>query len=151
MKIWVDADACPRVIKDLLLRVSERQKVELVFVANHFLRLPVSDLVKAIQVNHGLDVADEEIVRQIEQGDLVVTADIPLAAAAIEKGAQALNPRGQFYSEANIAERLAMRNLMEELRGNGMVSGGPGSFGVKDKERFANELNKFVTKALRKK
>lgn len=151
MKIWIDADACPKIVKELLLRLSERQNVELTFVANHFIRLPQSDLISFIQVSQGFDMADDEIVRLIEPGDLVVTADIPLVSEAIEKGAQALNPRGQFYTEANIAERLAMRNMMEELRGNGLVSGGPSSYGVKEKENFANQLNKFVTKALNKK
>lgn len=148
MKILVDADACPKVVKELLLKSSERRGVKLLFVANHFIRLPKSELISSIQVGQGFDMADEEIVRKIDAGDLVITADIPLASEAIKAGAQALNPRGTFYSEKNIAERLAMRDFMEELRNNGMASGGPSAYGVKQKEQFANELNKFLCRNL---
>lgn len=149
MKILIDADACPKVVKELLLKTSEKRGVKLLFVANHFIRLPKSEHVSSIQVAQGFDMADEEIVRQIEAGDLVITADIPLASSAIEQRAKALNPRGTFYSEQNIAERLAMRDLMEGLRDNGLVSGGPKAYGGKEKERFANELNKFLCRVLK--
>src|SRR5256885_11261266 len=125
MHIWVDADACPAVIKDILYRAAERAKIPLTLVANKLLRTPPSPYIRALQVRHGIDVADSHIVRELAPGDLVVTADIPLAADVIAKGGHALNPRGEFYSPENIQERLALRNYLDELRGTGERTGGP--------------------------
>ncbi len=144
MRIWVDADACPVVIKEILFRAAERTKITTTLVANKLLRTPPSPHIKAIQVPSGFDVADNKIVQELEVGDLVITADIPLAAQVIEKGGHALNPRGEFYSKANIAERLAMRNFMEELRGSGVDINGPNSFSNADRQAFAKELDKFL-------
>lgn len=125
MNIWVDADACPNVIKDILFRAAEREQVEVTLVANQWIRTPASKFIKSIQVPGGFDVADDEIVRRVQPGDLVVTQDIPLAAFAIEKGALALHPRGEMFTKDTIAARLSMRNFMEELRGSGVDTGGP--------------------------
>ena len=146
MRIWVDADACPNVIKDILFRAAERKQIALTLVANQFLRTPVSKFITAVQVAGGFDVADNYIVEQIQVNDLVITADIPLAAAVIDKNAHALNPRGELYSKENIKERLAMRDLMEELRSAGQVSGGPAEFGARDKQDFANALDRLLAK-----
>lgn len=146
MQIWVDADACPNVIKDILFRAAERVEVPLTLVANHFLRTPPSKRIRAIQVPGGFDVADRYIAEQCVPGDLVITADIPLAAAVVEKGAFALNPRGEFYTEENIRERLNMRDFMEELRSTGQVSGGPASISQTDRRDFANELDRFLAR-----
>src|SRR3546814_8446357 len=125
MESWVDADACPVVIKAILFRAAERTRIETILVANKLLRVPPSPYIRATQVPGGFDVADDEIVKQTEPGDLVITADIPLAAQVIEKGGHALNPRGEMYTTHNIKERLAMRNFMEELRSSGVELGGP--------------------------
>lgn len=146
MQIWVDADACPKEIKEILFRAAERVGVPLILVANKPLRTPPSSYIKAIQVPAGFDVADNNIVRQIQQGDLVITADIPLAALVIEKGGHALNPRGELYTEDNIKERLAMRDLMNELRGGGVITGGPSALSLTDRQAFANELDRFLTR-----
>lgn len=146
MKIWVDADACPVVIKEILYRAAERKAIELVLVANKPLRTPVSKLISAIRVAPGLDVADSEIVRRLSAGDLVVTADIPLAAEVIENGGHALNPRGEFYSGENIRSRLSMRNFLDELRASGLETGGPPTLNSSDRQKFANELDKFLTR-----
>jgi uncharacterized protein YaiI (UPF0178 family) len=146
MQIWVDADACPRVIKDMLYRAAGRRQVMLTLVANNPLVVPHSPYVKTVEVPAGLDVADKEIVNQIDEGDLVITADIPLAAAVIGKGGHALNPRGTFYTEENIHDILAMRNLMDELRNSGEMTGGPAAFGSKEKQAFANRLDSFLTR-----
>ena len=146
MQIWVDADACPRVIKDMLYRAAGRRQVMLTLVANNPLAVPHSPYVKTIEVSAGLDVADKEIVNQMDEGDLVITADIPLAAAVIGKGGHALNPRGTFYTEENIHEILAMRNLMDELRNSGEITGGPAALGSKEKQAFANRLDSFLTR-----
>lgn len=146
MQIWVDADACPRVIKDMLYRAAGRRQVMLTLVANNPLAVPHSPYVKTVEVSAGLDVADKEIVNQIDEGDLVITADIPLAAAVIGKGGHALNPRGTFYTEENIHDILAMRNLMDELRNSGEITGGPAAFGSKEKQAFANRLDSFLTR-----
>ena len=146
MQIWVDADACPRVIKDILYRASERLHVPLSLVANKVLRTPQSPYVRLIRVASGLDVADQEIVRLLKPGDLVVTADIPLAAAVIEKGGHALDPRGEFFNEENIGERLSLRNFMDELRSGGVETGGPSSFGSSDRTAFANQLDRFLAR-----
>lgn len=147
MRIWVDADACPREIKDLLYRTAERRRIITTLVANRYLPPPSSPWLRSIQVALGADVADLEIVRQLQPGDLVVTADIPLAAAVIEKGGTALDPRGEFFSVENIRERLSLRNFMEGLRSSGVETGGPASFGAGDKQRFANQLDRFLTRA----
>jgi hypothetical protein len=146
MQIWVDADACPRVIKDMLYRAAGRRQVMLTLVANNPLAVPHSPYVKTVEVPAGLDVADKEIVNQMDEGDLVITADIPLAAAVIGKGGHALNPRGTFYTEENIHEILAMRNLMDELRNSGEITGGPAALGSKEKQAFANRLDSFLTR-----
>ncbi len=146
LKIWVDADACPVVIKEILFRAAERTRIETILVANKLLRVPPSHWLRAMQVPGGFDVADDEIVKQINPGDLVITADIPLAAQVIAKGGHALNPRGEFYTAGNIQERLAMRNFMEELRGSGVDISGPTSFSHSDRQAFAAELDRFLSR-----
>ncbi|MDR0218084.1 MAG: YaiI/YqxD family protein [Enterobacteriaceae bacterium] len=146
MPIWVDADACPKVIKEVLYRAAEREKVQVTFVANQRLSVPASAFLRTLQVSAGFDVADNEIVRRSETGDLVITADIPLAAEVIEKGAVALNPRGEVYSEATIRERLVMRDFMDTMRASGVQTGGPASLNQRDRQRFANELDKWLLK-----
>ena len=146
MQIWVDADACPGVIKEILFRAAERAKVSLTLVANKLLRTPPSRYIKAIQVPGGFDVADSKIVELVEYGDLVITADIPLASLVIGKGGHALNPRGEFYTQDNIQERLSMRNFMDELRGSGVDTGGPSSFSQSDRQTFANQLDRFLAR-----
>lgn len=146
MKIWVDADACPGVIKDILFRAAERMRVQMTLVANQAMRIPPSPYIRFTQVAAGFDVADRHIENLLEGGDLVVTADIPLAAAAIDKGAHALNPRGELYTRDNIRERLSMRNFMDELRGSGVNTGGPAPFSARDREAFANSLDRLLRK-----
>ena len=146
MKIWVDADACPKVIKDILFRAAERTQVELILVANQHLQTPPSKFIKSLQVPHGFDVADNEIVKQINAGDLVITADIPLAAEVIAKGGHALNPRGELYTTDTIKARLSMRDFMETLRSSGVQTGGPAALGQSDRLTFANSLDKFLVK-----
>ena len=144
MKLWVDADACPRPIKDILFRLADRREILVTLVANQGMRLPESDFVKLIQVGAGADIADDEIVNQCAAGDLIITADIPLAARVVDKGAVALDPRGKMYDKNNIGQILDMRNFMDELRGSGVETGGPNSFGQKEKMKFANELDRFI-------
>ncbi len=144
MKIWVDADACPRAIKDILFRVAERTKISVTFVANQRLRLPNSAFIDLIQVGHGADIADDEIANKCEAGDLIITADIPLAARIVEKGARALDPRGTLYDRDNIGQILDMRNFMDNLRGSGVETGGPSGFGQRERFKFANELDKLI-------
>ena len=146
MQIWVDADACPAVIKEIIFRAAERRQIETMLVANQMLRTPPSKYIRAIQVPHGFDVADAHIIGQVATGDLVVTADIPLASAVIERGAHALNPRGELYTTASIRERLSMRNFMEELRSAGIDTGGPNAFSQADRQAFANQLDRFLAK-----
>ena len=146
MQIWVDADACPNVIKEILFRAATRGQVSLTLVANQLLRTPPSPYIKALQVPSGFDVADSKIVQQLQLGDLVITADIPLAALVIEKGGHALSPRGEFYTTENIRERLAMRNFMDELRNTGVNTGGPAVLSLSDRQAFANQLDRFLTK-----
>lgn len=146
MKIWVDADACPVVIKEILFRAADRTKTTTTLVANQFLRTPPSAYIKTMQVPSGFDVADNRIVLALEAGDLVITADIPLAAQVVEKNGYALNPRGELYTKANIQERLAMRDLMEELRGNGVEINGPSAFNHGDRQAFAAALDRFIAK-----
>ncbi len=149
MRIWVDADACPAVIKDILYRAAGRAKMPMTLVANKFLRTPPSPYIRCIQVGRGIDVADSHIVRELEPGDLVITADIPLAADVIAKGAHALNPRGEFYSTENIQERLALRNYLDELRGMGERTGGPAALDNTDRKRFADQLDRFLARQKR--
>lgn len=144
MQIWVDADACPVVIKEIIFRAAERLKISTILVANQMLRTPPSRYIRAIQVPSGFDVADRHIVDQLPPGDLVITADIPLAAGVIERGAHALNPRGELYTKSNIQERLSMRNFMEELRSAGVETGGPAAFGQADRQAFGNALDRFL-------
>jgi hypothetical protein len=146
LRIWVDADACPVVIKEILFRAAQRTGILTTLVANKLLKVPPSPHIRALQVPSGFDVADNKIVLELEAGDLVITADIPLAAQVIAKGGYALNPRGEFYTPANIAERLTMRNLMEELRGSGVDISGPSTFNNADKQAFASELDKFISR-----
>ena len=144
MQIWVDADACPNVIKEILFRAAERVRIPLILVANTFLRTPPSRYIRSLRVEAGFDVADNTIVREMESGDLVITADIPLASEVIGQGGHALNPRGEFYSKENIEERLTMRNFMDELRGSGVNTGGPATLNQKDRQAFANQLDRFL-------
>jgi len=146
MQIWVDADACPHVIKEILFRAVQRVKVSLILVANRPLQTPPSKYITTCQVASGFDVADNLIVQQMQGGDLVITADIPLAAQVIDKEGYALNPRGEFYTVANIAQRLSMRNFMEELRSSGVNTGGPAAFHLRDRQAFANQLDRFLVK-----
>ena len=146
MKIWVDADACPVVIKEILFRAAERTGVQLTLVANQPVRIPPSRCIRFIQVAAGFDVADDEIVKRLGTGDLVITADIPLAAEAIEKGASALNPRGELYSIDNIRARLNMRDFMDTLRSSGIDTGGPPALGQADRQSFANQLDRILTR-----
>ena len=144
MRIWVDADACPNVIKDILFRAAERAQVILTLVANQPVRTPPSRFIRSVQVPAGFDAADDRIVQLVEPGDLVVTADIPLAAGVIGKGAHALDPRGELYSPDNIKEKLAIRKLMDELRGSGVETGGPATFSAADRQAFAGKLDRLL-------
>lgn len=146
MKIWVDADACPGVIKEILFRAAERTKIETTLVANQLLRVPPSPYIRALQVPAGFDVADNRIAQEVQPGDLVITADIPLAAQVIEREGFALNPRGEFYTRDNIRERLTMRNFMEELRGSGVDISGPSTFSQSDRQAFAAQLDRFLAR-----
>lgn len=149
MKIWVDADACPVPAKDILFRAAERIGIEVILVANQPIRKPQLQNIKMLQVPSGFDVADNEIVKRVEQGDLVVTSDIPLAAEVIEKQAFALNPRGELYSANTIKSLLTMRDFMDTLRGSGVQSGGQSPYKQSDRKAFANELDKLLNKHFR--
>jgi uncharacterized protein YaiI (UPF0178 family) len=146
VRIWVDADACPRVIKDILYRAALRVEVPLILVANQGLQVPPSPLITTRQVAGGFDVADDHIVAEVSEGDIVVTADIPLAAEIVEKGAYAINPRGELYTASNIRQRLAMRDFMEEMRSTGQLSGGPAPLNQQDRQAFANQLDRLLAK-----
>jgi len=146
MHIWVDADACPGVIKEILFRAAERTQTSTTLVANQLLRVPPSPYIRALQVPAGFDVADNRIAQEVQPGDLVITADIPLAAQVIEREGFALNPRGEFYTRDNIRERLTMRNFMEELRGSGVDISGPSSFSQSDRQAFAAQLDRFLSR-----
>lgn len=146
MQIWIDADACPAVIKEMLYRAADRVSVQVVLVANRPLRTPPSPWIRSIQVSRGFDVADDHIASAVALGDLVVTADIPLAAAVVERGAFALNPRGEFYSRDNVRELLDLRNFMESLRSSGIETGGPATFSHADRQAFANQLDRFLAR-----
>lgn len=145
-QIWVDADACPNVIKEILYRAAQRVAVLVVLVANQSLQVPRSRYIRSIRVGAGFDVADNYIVQQAKAGDLVITADIPLAAEAIAKGCLALNPRGELYTEDNIRQRLNMRDFMDSLRSSGVDTGGPASFSQADRQAFANQLDRLLAR-----
>lgn len=149
MHIWVDADACPNVIKEILFRVAQKRELPLTLVANQHLPVPPSTFIKSIQVAAGFDVADNYIAQHAVAGDVVVTADIPLAADIVDKQAFGINPRGELYTEQNIRQKLGMRNFMEELRNTGQVSGGPPPLDHRDRQAFANTLDRLLTRALK--
>lgn len=146
MKIWVDADACPKVIKEILFRAAQRRQVDLILVANAPLAVPRSSRIRSVVVPQGIDVADQAITDWAERGDLVITADIPLAAAVVEKGVQALNPRGELYTADNVRQHLSMRNFMADLRGAGVETSGPSAFHQRDRQAFANQLDRLLAR-----
>ncbi len=146
MKIWVDADACPVVIKDILYRAAKRTGIPLTLVANRHLAIPASKFITFIKVGSGFDVADHEIAKRLTPGDLVITSDIPLAAEVVDKGGYALNPRGELYSIDNVKARLNMRDFMDTLRASGIETGGPATLNKRDQQAFANQLDKFLTR-----
>src|SRR5574340_630135 len=149
MKIWVDADACPAVIKDILYRAANRAQVPLTLIANQMLRVPPSPWIRALQVPAGFDVADQRIAQEAAAGDMVITADVPLAAQVIAKGACVLDPRGDLLDAGNIQERLTMRDFMEGLRGSGVDPGGPAAFSAADRQAFANRLDGLLARRAR--
>lgn len=149
MKIWVDADACPSVVKDILYRAARRWQLSLTLVANQMLYTPPSPLIRAVQVPRGFDVADDYIVEHLSAGDLVITGDIPLASEALGKGALVISPRGERFTADNIRERLSMRDMLEELRSSGVETGGPAAFSQADRREFAGALDKLLQKAQR--
>lgn len=146
MKIWVDADACPAVIKDILFRAANRTGTLLTLVANQPLQVPSSEFIRTVQVSSGFDVADNEIVKRVTPGDLVITADIPLAAEVIAKGGFALNPRGELYTEDNVRARLNMRDFMDTMRASGVHTGGPAAINQRDRQQFGNSLDRFLAR-----
>ena len=146
MKIWVDADACPNVIKEIIFRAAERKKIQTVLVANQILNLAPSLYIKSLKVASGFDKADSDIVAQMEAGDIVITADIPLAADVIAKKGCAINPRGELYSEENIKAKLNMRDFFDSLRGSGIHTGGPSPLNQNDRLAFANQLDRLLAK-----
>jgi uncharacterized protein YaiI (UPF0178 family) len=150
MKIWIDADACPRVIKEIVFRASERLQVQVCLVANNDLSKPHSRLITSVRVANGFDVADDYIVQHAAPQDLVITADIPLAARIVATGGIALDPRGELYTEENVGERLSIRDLMQELRAGGLVQGGPAQFSNTDKQKFASALDRLLTRMVRR-
>lgn len=145
-QIWVDADACPKVIKEILYRAADRVGIQVTLVANQPLQVPKSKHIRTVQVPPGFDVADNYIVQQADDGDLVITADIPLASEAIDKGCLAINPRGDLYTKDNIRQRLSMRDFMDTLRGSGIDTGGPPAFSHADRQAFANQLDRLLAK-----
>jgi hypothetical protein len=147
MHIWVDADACPGDIKELLFRAAKRTMTKVTLIANQPLRTPRSEYIECVLVPAGLNVADRRIIELVKSGDLVITADIPLAAEVVARGGQALDPRGELYTNANVGERLAVRNLLDQLRGGGQITGGPANFNAKDRQAFANQLDRWLTAA----
>jgi uncharacterized protein len=151
MRIWVDADACPAVVKEILFRAADRTGVSVTLVANQPLSTPPSPNIKTLQVPRGFDVADDEIVRRMEAGDLVITSDIPLAAEVIAKGGHALSPRGEMHTTENIGARLNMRDFLDTMRASGVdTGGGPDAFSQRDKQAFANSLDRFLSRSARK-
>jgi len=150
MNVWVDADACPKAIKQVLFKASERLQISMTLVANQYIPTPPSKVIKSLQVAQGFDVADNAIVDAVAQGDLVITADIPLAAEVVAKGATALNPRGTVYTKENVRDYLQRRNRAEELRATGMISGGPAAMDKKDVQAFANALDRTLALGLKR-
>jgi len=146
MKIWVDADACPVVIKEIIFRAAERTNTQTTLLANHYLKTPPSKVISFVQVSAGFDVADDQIVKRADKGDLVITADIPLAAEVVEKGCIALNPRGELYTASNIKQRLNMRDFMDTLRSSGIETGGVPPISQNDRQTFANNLDRWLIK-----
>jgi len=146
MHIWVDADACPAVVREILFRAAERTGTPLTLVANQAVRVPPSPLIRTVRVAAGFDAADDTIVARLEAGDLVITADIPLAAEALERGAHALNPRGEVYSPDTIRAKRAMRDFMDTMRGSGLHSGGPPSYGQAERKAFADSLDRLLAR-----
>ena len=146
MKVWVDADACPAVVRDILFRAAKRTGIEMTLVANQAINVPAARNIRTLQVASGFDVADKEIVNRVETGDLVITSDIPLAADVIEKGGIALSPRGELHSADNIRARLNMRDFMDTMRASGVQTGGPPPFGQADRQNFANHLDRILAK-----
>jgi uncharacterized protein len=146
MQVLVDADACPVAVKDILFRAARRTEICVTLVANQYLRTPPSRFIKALQVPAGFDVADNRIVELVGAGDLVITADIPLAAAALDKGAHVLDPRGGWFTRENIRERLTMRQVMDELRSSGIATGGPAPYTPNDSKAFAGQLDRFLAR-----
>lgn len=144
MQIWVDADACPKPVKEILFRAATRTRTGVTLIANQLLAVPPSPHIRAVQVPKGFDVADNEIVRRVSAGDLVITADIPLAAEVIAKGAQVLTPRGETYDRHTIGAALTMRNFMDTLRSSGVETGGPAAFGASDQHAFARQLDRVL-------
>ena len=144
MKIWVDADACPVPVKEILFKAAERTQTMVTLIANQYVRIPPSPYIKMLQVSSGFDVADDAIVEKVVQHDIVITADIPLAAEVIEKGALAINPRGELYTTSNIKQKLNMRDFMDTMRSSGVQTGGQNKFGDKDKQAFANQLDRLL-------
>ncbi len=151
MKIWIDADACPGPVKEIVYRASERRQIAVCQVANQMQKLPRNPLISQVQVAKTPDAADHYIIQEAEASDLVITADVPLAAELVAKKVFVINPRGEAYTEANVRERLNMRDMMDELRGAGLVTGGPSSYNDKDKQAFANSLDRWLQKAILKK
>jgi uncharacterized protein YaiI (UPF0178 family) len=143
-KIWVDADACPKAIKEILFRAADRAEIPVTLVANQQIHVPGSPYIRSIRVASGFDVADNYIVQQVKEGELVITADIPLADEVITKGGLALNPRGELYTRENIRQRLNMRDFMETMRASGMDTGGPPAFNQSDRMAFANQLDRLL-------
>ena len=148
MQIWVDADACPKAIKDILFRVAIRTHITVTLVANHHVATPPSRFIQRLQVPHGYDAADNEIIKRLNRGDLVITGDIPLAAQVLEQGSHALNPHGELYTQDTIKERLNMRDFMESLRASGIHEGGPSALSARDIQAFADQLDRFLTMRL---
>lgn len=149
MHIWVDADACPVVIKEILFRAAERKQIPLTLVANKVMQTPKSPFITSKQVGHGFDVADDYIAEQVRPGDIVITADIPLAAEVLDKGGTAINPRGERYTNETIRQRLGMRDFMDTLRSSGIHTGGPPPLNQTDRRNFANELDRLLAKHAR--
>ncbi len=148
-KIWIDADACPKMIKEVVFKASARVQIEVTLVANSYMQTPDSPYISFVLVDKGEDIADTYIVDHVQPEDIVITADIPLAAFIVEKGAVGINPRGELYTEENVRERLSMRDFMKDLRDSGIETGGPAPLGVKDKSKFANAFNNILTKKLK--
>ena len=151
MRIWIDADACPKIVKEVIYKTSARLQIPITLVANSYLSIPMSPLINFVQVEQGDDVADFYIIEHMNIEDLVITQDIPLAAEIVKKEALAINPRGEIYTEENISERLSIRNFMHDLRENGVNTGGPPALGPKDKEKFTNSLDRILTQMLKRK